>query len=57
MTLFLFFSQVGQHLFVTQHSTVKIKISKDFLNAIRAFQRENAGHEKMCPTYLALGIY
>ncbi|MEI6334608.1 MAG: hypothetical protein WCS87_08625 [Methylococcaceae bacterium] len=39
----------GQQLFVGQHSAVKIKISSDFLNAIRAFQRENIGHEKRCP--------
>jgi len=30
-------SHVGQQLFVAQHSTVKIRISRDFFNAIRAF--------------------
>jgi hypothetical protein len=39
----------GQPLFVGQHSAVKIKISSDFLNALRAFQRENIGYEKRCP--------
>ena len=48
--------KVGQHLFVAQHSAVKIKISRDFPNAIRAFQHENIGYEKMCPTYLAKSI-
>ncbi|MEY3759842.1 MAG: hypothetical protein RIR39_1333 [Pseudomonadota bacterium] len=37
----------GQQLFVAQHSAVKIKISSNFLNAIRVFQRENVGHEKL----------
>jgi len=40
----------GQQLFVAQHSAVKIKISSNFLNAIRVFQRENVGHETRCPT-------
>ena len=40
----------GQQLFVAQHSTVKIKISSNCLNAIRVLQRENVGHEKRCPT-------
>ena len=30
-------SHVGQPLFVAQHSKVKIRISRDFFNAIRAF--------------------
>jgi len=41
--------QVGQPLFVAQPATVKIRISRDFFNAIRAFQRENVGHENHVP--------
>ena len=29
---------------------VKIKISRDFFNTIHAFQHENVGHKKICPT-------